>query len=309
MRTVIVGPGAIGRLFAGCLHTAGETVALLDHDPERARALDAAGIRIEEPVSRRSTLATLKVPVRDDASDWRVRYGFPSFVVICVKSYDTAAAVRHALPLFGPKTTVVSLQNGMGNVELIRGVTPIERILCAVTGHGATLDETGVVHHAGSGLTTVAPVHSGVHDLAAQFAEMLHRCGIEARPIDDCMGMLWSKLIVNAAINPVTALHNVSNGELLNRAEPLETALAAAREAHAVARAAGVRVRFDDPAAEVRRLCARTRDNLSSMLQDVRRGRPTEIDAINGFVVRQADTAGIDVPVNRQLLGAIAARD
>ena len=308
MKMVIVGPGAIGCLFAVRMQAAGETVTLLDKDEARATELTARGLRIEEPGSPEPACQTVHVPVQFDAQRLRTATGFPSFVVLCVKAYDTATAVRHALPLVGPKTALVSLQNGMGNVEEIQNVVGTDRILCAVTGHGATHVGIGTIRHAGSGITTVAAVSPGYDDQAAHFVDNLQRAGFEAHLLDDCKRMLWSKLIVNAAINPVTALHNIPNGDLLRRPELLETALAAAREADAVARAAGVRPRLDNPDEEIRRICERTRDNVSSMLQDVRRGRQTEIDSINGFIVRQANAYGIDVPVNQQLWKAVESR-
>jgi 2-dehydropantoate 2-reductase len=303
MTLVLVGPGAIGRLLAGRLYAAGLRVALLDKDPTRARILSATGIRILAPGV--PDPPALRVPVHADPEALRRALGFPAYLVLCVKAYDTSAAMRHALPLLGPHTVVVSLQNGMGNVEQIEEGAGMERIVCGVTGHGATHVETGIVRHAGTGVTTVAAVDAAMHAAAVRFAAALHDAGLEARAVADWRSMLWNKLILNAAVNPLTALHQVCNGEILRRADLLERALRTAREAAAVARAAGARPAFDDPEAELRRLCERTRDNVSSMARDVALRRRTEIDAINGAVVRAAAVRGMTAPENQALLDAV----
>jgi 2-dehydropantoate 2-reductase len=303
MTIVLVGPGAIGRLMAGRLHGAGLRVALLDKDPTRARILAATGIRILEPGL--PDPPAVHVPVDAAAETLRDTVGFPVYLVLCVKAYDTAPAMRHARPLLGPHTVVVTLQNGMGNVEQIEETTGMQRIVCGVTGHGAAHVETGIVRHTGTGLTTLAALDPAMHTAAVRFAAALHGAGFEARAVEDWRSMLWSKLILNAAVNPLTALHQVRNGEIVRRPALLERALRVAREAASVADAAGARPWFDDPEVELRRLCDRTRDNVSSMARDVALKRRTEIDAINGAIVRAAAVRGMDAPENRALRDAV----
>jgi len=297
MRTVIVGPGAIGCLFAALLTEAGWDVVLLDRDPARARRLCDAGIRVDDPAGSR----TVRVPAV--ASTGGVRT--PDAVCICVKSYDTAAAVRSTRPLLGPHTFLASLQNGLGHAEILAAAAGPGRTVCAATSHGATSLGAGHVRHAGTGPTTVAPFDRQQPEPARRFARALDRAGIAASFLEDADGMLWSKLIVNAAVNPVTALWDVPNGAILERPELQDTALAAAAEAEQVARARGVRLLYEHAAQAVTDVCTATRDNLSSMLQDLRAGRRTEV----GAVVDEARRLDVPAPINRRLLSRVRERE
>ncbi len=292
MKIVVVGPGAIGCLFAALLKEAGNDVTLLDKEPERARRISQTGIRIEGIGGART------VPIAAEADPSVI--GAADFVCICVKSYDTLSAVKHALPLIGPRTAVVSLQNGLGNAEQIAGVAGAEKVICATTSQGSTSLGAGHVRHAGLAPTFVAPFTGSKR--AAEFVKTLNKSGIEAQLLDNAAAMLWSKAVVNAAINPVTAIWKVPNGQVIERADLRKIAFDAAEEAENVARAKGVSLLFDKAAAEVESVCRKTRDNISSMLQDVRRGRRTEIDAINGVIVKEGRNLGMKAPVNEMLV-------
>ncbi len=299
-RIVVVGPGAMGSLLAACLMRARANVWLLDHNPTRAQGLARTGIRIDEPGLRWHIRLPVCTDVRHhDPADW---------VFFCVKAYDTPCAARHVRPVIRDHTTLVSFQNGIGNAE--RLATLLGRrlpLLCAATAHGATLIRPGYVRHAGRGWTLMAPWNPAAHQRVRAALRLLRAAGWPARAVSDARSLLWSKLVVNAAINPVTAIAGVRNGALLDRADLNAIAFQAAREAQQVARALKVRLLFPDAAQHVRRVCSRTRDNLSSMLQDVRLGRRTEIEAINGVVVAYARRMGIPVPVNRWLLKTVRA--
>ena len=302
-RIVVVGPGAIGCLFAASLARAGLDVLLLDKDPARAALIAGRGVTVEAtPVAWHAAVPATASHAGIAPAD---------ILCVCVKAYDTAEAVRHALPLIGPRTVVVSLQNGLDNATVIASSVRAERVLCAVTAHGATRLEPGRVRHAGSGTTLVGAWRPGdePHALAARFAGILTKAGLAAEATRHTAGLLWSKLAINAAINPVTALWDVPNGALLERPELMELAVQAAGEAERVARAAGITLLFRDAAAEVRGVCRDTAENLSSMLQDVRRGRRTEIDAINGAVVREARTLGVPAPVNEMLVRRVTSSE
>jgi len=297
MRTAIVGPGAIGCLLAAFLAEKREDVWLVDRNAGRAGLLNSRGVRVEDAGEHRV------VPVRTTAVPSEI--GPVDVVCICVKAYDTEGAVLHARPLLGPGTAVVSLQNGLGNVETMARHSDASRVICAVTGHGVVLLGDGHVRHAGRGPTLVAARDPRERVSAAAFAELLTAANIGARCVDDAVGMLWSKLVVNAAVNPLTAVHNVRNGALVEDPDLAATLADAAREAEQVAHAEGVSLFFDDAAAEAAAVCRRTKDNLSSMLQDVRKGRRTEIDAINGRVVELGRKAGVGVAVNAGLMARV----
>lgn len=299
MRIVIVGPGAIGCLFAALLTKSGHSVVLLDKDPTRAQAISQHGLRIETDLD----VETLAVPI---TACPRTITEHVNFLCICVKAYDTGAAIRHALPLASADTTVVCLQNGLGNAEQIAAACRCP-LVCAVTSHGSTVLGPGSIRHAGSGPTAVAPAGTAAAAAAVRFAELLEHARIEVVRRNSHQSMLWSKVAVNAAINPVTALNNVPNGAILDRPEIRSTAMAAAGEAAAVAAAAGIALYFESVTAEVEKVCSITRNNISSMLQDVRAGRRTEIKAISGAIVARADELDVDAPVNRMLLEKVSA--
>ena len=298
MRIVIVGPGAIGCYLAATLHGRAGRLLLLDHRQDHAAALGESGIVLTTPRgTERARVAVTASPSPGQAD----------VVVLCVKAYDTRTAMRHAAPLLQPRTLVVSLQNGLGNVECIADVAPEVRLAVATTTAGATLEAPGRVLLSNRGRFRLAPVETGglrpVNDLAA----LLEAAGLRVAVSGDLEALLWSKLVINAAINAVTAMAGVPNGALSARPDLMETAVAAAREAEAVARGRGIRLDYPSAEAELRRVCRETAGNISSMLQDVRNGKPTEIDAINGAVVREAERLGIDTPVNRRLLEALPA--
>lgn len=297
MEIAIVGPGAIGCLLAALLTRAGHRIALLDKDPDRARLIAGQGLRVESPAG----VETFAVEVTADPLSIA---GPMDFVCICVKSYDTRSAIRHALPLLSAGTATVSLQNGLGNAEQIAaesGAAPV----CAVTAHGSTTLGPGSIRHAGAGPTAVAPAGAAARPAATRFSQLLEEAHLETVRRNNHLSMLWSKVAVNAAINAVTALNDVPNGAVLDRPDLRATAMAAATEVAQVAAAAGIELYCESAVAEVEQVCELTRNNISSMLQDVRAGRRTEIDAITGAVVAKAREFGVAAPANEMLLEKI----
>ena len=289
----VIGPGAMGCLIAGYCTQAGIDVILVDHRPERARRLDADGIRLlragkEEHVRVRTTAVPADC-------------GPVGLVMVCVKAYDTRSAAAAAAVLAGTNSAVVSLQNGLGNLEALAEACGGDRVVGGVTAHGATLLGEGRVRHAATGSITLASLKPDGAAGSVTAAALLSGAGLPACVAADLDEVLWSKLVLNAAVNPVSALYAVTNGEVRSRPECWELASGAAREAAAVARAQGVRTAYDDEVLALEQLCRSTASNLSSMLQDVRSGRRTEIDAINGEIVGRAATAGVPVPINQRL--------
>ncbi|MDI6774158.1 MAG: 2-dehydropantoate 2-reductase [Verrucomicrobiota bacterium] len=301
MRIVVVGPGAIGCLLSALLAESGEDVILLDKRSARARLISHNGIRLDEGARSR------RVSVRAVSDAARIKRA--DHVFLCVKSYDTAAAVRHARLLVGPDTTLCSFQNGLGNAEIITRAVRPGCAVCASTAHGATTIAPGHVVHAGAGVTMLAPCRGTAASRAEELAALLRRAGLHVRLTGDARSLIWSKLIINAAINPVTAIAGVANGAVLQRPDLRSLSARAAIEAERVARARGVTLLFRDAVAEVEAVCRRTRDNLSSMLQDILRGKRTEIDAINGAIVAEARQSGIPAPVNIRLVESVKTKE
>ncbi len=286
---LIVGTGAMACLFGARLAAVAETT-LLGSWPDGLAALRAHGIELEEDGRRRT--AVVRVAARpEECAGARL-------AVVLVKSWQTAAVARQLETCLALDGIALTLQNGLGNLECLQVRLGKERSALGVTTLGATLLAPGRVRAGGDG-----PIYLIAHPRLEALANLLRAAGFAVETREDVDGLAWGKLVVNAAINPVTALLRMPNGQLLNpaRAGAWEVAIEAAAEAVGVALARGICLPFADPAAQVAEVARRTAANRSSMLQDVERGRPTEIDAINGAVVREADRLGIPTPVNRIL--------
>lgn len=210
-------------------------------------------------------------------------------------------------PLCSPGTLVVTLQNGVGNREALASVLGSARVGQGVTALGATLLAPGQVRHAGQGATVFAraPDPAAMAALAALF----NACGLPAELSDDLDALVWSKVVVNAGINALTALLRVPNRALATVPQARALLEQAVAEAAAVAQAHGVALQTDEAQARVLAVAEATGANRSSMLQDVLRGSPSEIATINGAVVREGQRLGIPTPVNALLTALVAALD
>jgi 2-dehydropantoate 2-reductase len=292
----MIGAGAMGSLFGGLLTEAGETVTLLDIRRDHVAAMNANGLSILSKDARR----TVNVRATTEPDD--IAPADLSFVF--VKSTHTVDAAQIAMRLAAEKGLVLTLQNGMGNADLLAETIGPSRVIAGTTSHGATFLAPGSIHHAGEGETVIGPwaemKMAGVERVAA----MLNRAGIVTRVDTDVRTVLWAKLFINVGINAITALTGIRNGQLLDLEQTRRISSDAVNEAMAVARARGI-VIAENPVEKVFQVAAATAANRSSMGQDVDHGRLTEIDAINGFIVKLADEYGIPVPVNRALAALV----
>ncbi len=298
MKVLVVGPGAMGTLFAGLMAQAGNEVWLLGRRAEVVETIRREGVTIVRD-GRAERIARVRATLN------AAEVGSVDLVVVFVKSYSTQQAARDALPAVGKDTVVLTLQNGLGNVQAIASSVGREKVIAGVTAHGATLISPGVTRHAGAGETAIGELDGRVTPRLRNVAEALTRSTI-AVELSECVDcLIWGKLIVNAGINPLTAILRVLNGQLLERPGARSVMASAAREAAEVARAEGVVLPFDDPVARVEEVCRLTASNRSSMLQDVERGVQTEVDHINGAIVSRAESLGIPTPVNWTLTNLV----
>ncbi|MBT8369413.1 MAG: 2-dehydropantoate 2-reductase, partial [Deltaproteobacteria bacterium] len=201
---------------------------------------------------------------------------------------------------------VMTLQNGMGNADIIAEFFTPEQILAGTTSHGATLLGPGRIRHAGKGLTTIGAWADSGQGLqrAQKFAEYFNRAGIETEAVQDVRRVVWNKLLINVGINAITALTAIKNGQILDLEVTRELSCAAVKEAMNVAQAIGVDI-LKDAVDHVFEIAAATAVNRSSMGQDVDHRRQTEIAAINGFISSEAERLGIEAPVNQTLTALI----
>jgi len=291
---VITGPGAMGCLFAGMLLKAGQRVWLLAKNDAVVASIRRSGLAVEGGEK------PLHMPFTSVTSD-PSEPGSADVLIVCVKAYDTAAAIKKSLPAVGEKTTVVSLQNGLGNLESISGHIAKGQILGGTTAHGATLLGPGRVRHAGSGDTVIGPLAAEGRQRAIEVRDIFTAAGIDTTVADDITSVLWGKLLVNACINPLTAIMGIKNGRIPDSPHLMSIMEKAAGEVIAVAEKKGIALPFPDPVEKAESVCRATAENISSMLQDVRAGRQTEIESINGAVAACGEALNVPTPVNRML--------
>ena len=296
MKIVIIGPGALGSLFAALLAAEKKNdVWLLDHNAERAAKIHGNLLFTEgEQEVCRLVSATA------DAE----KIGPADLVLHCVKSRDVSSALLHATPLFSSHTTLITFQNGIGHLETLENMKLPMVPAVGVTAMGATLKKTGHVCHGGQGLTRIgfARSVSDKQDKALdKVVALFNRVGLQTEKVDNIIDVVWSKLLINVGINALTVIFNCENGKLLDSDKARNTLVQAVKEGQDVARALGISI-SGDPVANTLAVCRATANNISSMLQDARRKRPTEIDSINGALLKKADEAGIKAPVNRELV-------
>ena len=302
MKISIIGSGAMGSLYGGKLSLAGHDVVLYDVYREHVDAIRNNGLSIEEAASGELLMA------RPGASSDPASVQGSDVFIIFVKSTATEEAAAQFTRYAAPSTIVLTLQNGLGNEEIIRRHFGESRTAAGVTSQGATFLGPGKIRHAGSG-----PTHMGMADgdngRLSRLAEALNQAGFETHVVDDVASLVWSKLVINVGINALTALIGQTNGRLLELEETRTVMADLVAEAVAVARARGVRFTYSDPLGTVRDVAAKTGANRSSMLQDFDRHRESEIDFMNGAIVREAAALGIAAPVNATVTRLVKALD
>jgi 2-dehydropantoate 2-reductase len=281
VKVAIIGSGAIGCLFAARLARAGVDTTLVDYKADRAKRLRKSGIRVE----------TAEGPIEAEVDCVTSVPKGVKLQIVAVKSYSTES-VR-----LTENVPTLSLQNGLGNIDLLCAKVGSASILAGITSEGAHLLEEGVVRHGGSGTTMIGSWTSCPVDGAI---EALSSAGFETEVTESPGQAIWEKVAINAGINPITALLNISNGQLLAVAEVRQLLRDLVVEAVKVSATEGYR--FEHSLVEVaEEVCQTTAENISSMLQDVRAGKRTEIEAISGEIGRRAQTAGLPVPRTRAI--------
>lgn len=295
MQFLIVGPGAMGCLFAARLKQAGFDALLMDYKKERADSLNRDGIYVQGVSGEYHAM----VPVVTGTVK-----STPDVVIVCVKAYHTESAARSILPFVHPDTAVMTLQNGVGNVETLAEILDTDAIWGGVTSEGATLLDTGKIRHAGKGETIIG----SSDDTAGRVGEIIsafNTAGFETRSVDKIQALIWGKLIINVGINALTAITRLKNGRLPEIEGTRQILVEAVKEGVAVAEAKKIPLPYPDPVDRVIEVCRKTSDNIASMLQDVLKERATEVDYINGAIVREGALRDIPTPVNFTLTALV----
>lgn len=302
MEILIIGAGAMGGLFAALLAPLAK-VCLFTTNTTHAEAINTVGVRL---IDMGGSTSTAIVRAITEPSQYQQR---ADLVLICTKAGATLAAAQTAKLLLAEGGLALTLQNGLGNLETIAAVVGPHRATAGTTAQAATLVGPGQIRHAGQGPTVLAPARGFPEQMRslATIAELFNRAGITTNITEDIDSLLWSKLIVNVGINALVALLRVPNGALIESPACEELMFDAVAEALAVAKALGIDLDYANQQQRVRQVCELTRLNRASMLQDILRGRSTEIDVINGAIVAKGIEAEIPTPINLMLTRLIKA--
>jgi 2-dehydropantoate 2-reductase len=285
MRIGIMGAGAVGT-YVGALLAKGSEVVLIGR-PDVVEAIEERGIRVS---------GRTEMHCRAEASTDVSALRGCDITLLTVKSYDTAEAAG-LVALTEPRTMLVTLQNGLDNDEKVASTAPGLNSCAAVTSFGVTYLGPGHVRHAGEGDTFIGRMASSPGE-AERTSDILREGGLPMEFVDNRRGHIWLKGIVNHCINPLTVIHRCKNGVLLEHEEYLQHMTGLCAEALTVVSAAGIDLPYDDVLGRVKEVARLTADNRSSMLQDVDRGKRTEIDSITGHIIRTGKQHGLDLPLS-----------
>jgi 2-dehydropantoate 2-reductase len=286
---LIAGSGAMACLFAARLTAVKTPVAMLGTWPAGMKALRERGVCLVQQDGSEITypvVAFSEKPVNFSADR----------AVVLVKSWQTEQVAHQLVNILAPDGIALSLQNGLGNREILADTLGSSRVALGVTTTGATLLGPARVRPGGEGTISLEANPS-----TGEFVQVFRQAGFNVEVTGDVEALMWGKLVVNSAINPLTALLRVPNGGLL--ASPYASTLMAtlARETAAVAQALGIDLPYTDPVQAVMEVARKTAANRSSMFQDILRGAPTEIDAICGAIARSGEAVGVPTPVNQAM--------
>lgn len=302
MKVAVLGAGAMGSLYGGLLAEAGNEVVLIDVWKDHIDAINDKGLEIETAEGNSRVVKNIRGVTDPAAAD------LADLVLIFVKATMTAQVAPMARSLTGPASTVLTLQNGLGNIEALCAAIEPSRVIAGTSGHGSTMLAPGRIRHAGVGDTVIGELDGSCGERIEAVAALLEKAGVSAKISENVIGLIWTKLLVNVGINALTAITGLRNGRLTDFPETEELFTSAVKEAFAVAKAKGIRLEISDPVRYARDVARKTGANRSSMLQDVLAKRQTEIAVINGAVASEGKRLGVPVPVNNILANLVLVR-
>lgn len=286
MKVAVMGAGAVGCYYGAMLARAGHDVVLIGR-PSHVEAVRASGLRLET--------RTFDEYVRLGASTEASAVQGADLVLFCVKSTDSESAAAQIEPHLSPDALVLTLQNGVDNDERVRSVLPSNDVAAAVVYVATEMAGPGHVKHHGRGELVIAPSRT-----SEQVAQHLAAAGVPTQISDNVRGALWAKLILNCAYNALSAVSQLPYGELVKGVGVADVIRDVVAECLAVAKAEGVVIPGDTDAA-VRGIALSMPSQYSSTAQDLARGKLSEIDHLNGLVVRRGEALGVPTPANRVL--------
>lgn len=296
MRIYVIGAGAMGSVYGGLLKRAGNDVTLIDPRADHVGAIGREGLTIEGVRGRH----LIRLPAHTSHA------GLPpaDFVIIFTDANATKDAARTAAQVLKPDGFALTLQNGIGNVEALVAELGGARVIAGVSMNSAANPEPGRAQYTNAGMTSIGELDGRNTKRIADVARMLSSAEIETTVIPDPMAHIWGKFVLNCAVNPLTAVTGLRSGEIYRTPEVNALQDRIIDEILMVVERKGVRISEADPRKKIKEHC-RVRYNRPSMMQHVEQGRRTEIDALNGALVREARALGIAVPYNEAIVAAV----
>lgn len=299
MKVCVVGAGALGCTIGGTLAEAGNEVYFVDANRAHVDAINRSGLVMTGAGEDR----VVPIIAATDASG----IGIVDLVIVLVKSFHTSKAVEAASNIIGDETVVISLQNGLGNEEMIGEVVGSSRVMSGKTYVGGVMTGPGrVIASTQSKLTYIGELDGSITGRVKRIAEEFNKAGLLTEVSDNIIGTIWDKLLINVATGALTAISGLTYGEFYSMPELEAVSIAAIAETMTVAAARGVKLSIKEP----RQAWLMASDGLppefkTSMLQSLENGSVTEVDFINGSVVRVGRTCGIPTPVNETLVACV----
>ena len=293
---LIIGTGAMASLFGARLAANGKDVYMLGSWQAAIDSINQDGLRL---IDQNGDISSHKVHATSNEADCK---GIANALVL-VKAWQSKRAAQQLRLILPDNGLALSLQNGLGNAEILGAELGDQRVALGSTIIGATLQGPGIVRQSSEGSISL-----GNHPRIDFLSQALKDARFDLQLVHDLDALLWKKLAINAAINPLTALLEIPNGKLLEDDELMAWMESLALEVAKVAAASGINFSLPDPFATAKEVARKTADNRSSMFQDILRGAPTEIDAICGAVVDAGKLAGVDTPANQHMLALIKAK-
>ncbi len=304
MKIVVVGAGAMGSIYAGMFHESGHQVSFVEANPAAVETINKLGAVIVGPDGKETTyrLSAVQNPSKSD--------GVADIVLFQIKGFATAAAAETVRPVVGDKTILLTLQNGLGNEDVLRAAYPANPLVIGVSLHSAAMTGPGRYHHTGVRATSIGPSGPASLPAVATVADALAGSRYEVHVLSEAeiRSEIFSKWVLNCGSLPTAALTGLATTAMSKNETVLSIIDALTREACVAARAEGAQLDEEERIAFNRELF-RTAGGKASMLQDIEARRRTEIDTINGAAVRLADKHGLALPLNRAVVALVKGRE
>ena len=303
MKIAVLGAGALGCAMGSCLSEAGHEVWLINRRADHVEAMNQHGLNVRI----HGVDTTISVKAARSAQEIAASTGSVDLIVVLVKSFHTLEAITSATSIVGTDTVVLSLQNGLGHEDVLADVVGRDKVLAGKTYAGGVLLGPGRIIRGTEGKETyIGELDGRLTERVQRIARTFNDAGLLTHISDNIMGTMWDKLLVNVATGALSGITHLAYGDLYQVPEVKACALAAVQEAMNVAQASGIRLSVSDPEQPwIKAAAGLPPEFKASMLQSLEKGSVTEVDYVNGSVVRWGQKCGVPTPVNRTLVACL----